>query len=432
VVATTDTQSKQERKPGLVRTAFGLDEAPVFPGPRRGLDDSRVGNATRWVFAAVWLVYLIQPIADLFGHHHSVLWTAGGLAITAAFCVVYAPLVSMTSGLRPATARRGLVAVIVLAGLACVIYGSEWTSLWIYVAAAAGIVLPGVASRKWTMLGVLGVGILYSVFSWASHDGWEDWLVVLLPVLLIGYAMVGMRIQVELMHELKQARETVAKLAASEERLRLARDMHDLTGQSLSMITLKSELAAKRLNRLPEGGERDAIARELADIGQVSRQTLHDIREAVSGYRRPTLAIETITARTALDAAGVAVDDDPNLITRSGTFDPDAEAALAWCLREAVTNVVRHSGARTCELRLTEGRGEVALRITDDGRGFTGGPGTAVPGTDGPGAGSGLHNMAERLSAVGGRLAFEPVRPSAPKGFRIIATVPVTAGSASP
>jgi two-component system sensor histidine kinase DesK len=421
VVATTDTQSKQERKPGLVRTAFGLDEAPVFPGPRRGLDDSRVGNATRWVFAAVWLVYLIQPIADLFGHHHSVLWTAGGLAITAAFCVVYAPLVSMTSGLRPATARRGLVAVIVLAGLACVIYGSEWTSLWIYVAAAAGIVLPGVASRKWTMLGVLGVGILYSIFSWASHDGWEDWLVVLLPVLLIGYAMVGMRIQVELMHELKQARETVAKLAASEERLRLARDMHDLTGQSLSMITLKSELAAKRLNRLPEGAERDAIAGELADIGQVSRQTLHDIREAVSGYRRPTLAIETITARTALDAAGITLDDDPNLITRSGAFDPDAEAALAWCLREAVTNVIRHSGARTCELRLVESHGEVALRITDDGRGFTGGPGT----------GSGLHNMSERLSALGGSLAFEPVRPSSPKGFRITATVPVTAGSLS-
>ena len=441
MVTTADTQSKQERRPGLVRTALGLglDEAPVFSGPRHGLDDSRVGNATRWVFAAVWLVYLIQPISDLFGHHHSVLWTVGGLAITAAFCVVYAPLVSMTSGLRPATACRGLVAVIALAGLACVIYGSEWTSLWIYVAAAAGIVLPGVASRKWTMLGVLGVGILYSIFSWTSHDGWEDWLVVLLPVLLIGYAMVGMRIQVELMHELRQARETVAKLAASEERLRLARDMHDLTGQSLSMITLKSELAAKRLKRLPEGAERDAIAAELADIGQVSRQTLHDIREAVSGYRRPTLAIETITARTALEAAGITLDDDPNLITRSGTFDPDAEAALAWCLREAVTNVIRHSGARSCELRLAESHGEVALRITDDGRGFTGGPGhgnglggpSHRDGFGGPSHGNGLHNMSERLAAVDGSLAFEAVRPSPPKGFRIIATVPVTAGSLS-
>ncbi|HEY1624735.1 MAG TPA: sensor histidine kinase [Streptosporangiaceae bacterium] len=435
-MATTDTrskdkQSKQERKPGLVRTALGLDEtgaSPAVPSPRHGLDDSRLGNATRWVFAAVWLVYLIQPISDLFGHRHSALWTAGGLAITAAFCVVYAPLVSMTSGLRTATACRGLVAVVVLAGLACVIYGSEWTSLWIYVAAAVGIVLPGVVSRKWTMLGVLGVGILYSIFSWISHDGWEDWLVVLLPVLLIGYAMVGMRIQFELMHELKQARETVAKLAASEERLRLARDMHDLTGQSLSTITLKSELAAKRLSRLPEGAERDAIAGELADIGQVSRQTLHDIREAVSGYRRPTLAIETITARTTLEAAGIALDDDPNLITRSGTFDPDAEAALAWCLREAVTNVVRHSAARTCELRLTENGGEISLRVADDGRGFASGGGTDGGGADGGGTGNGLRNMSERLSAVGGSLAMQLVRSSPPRGFRLTATVPVIAG----
>jgi two-component system, NarL family, sensor histidine kinase DesK len=223
--------------------------------------------------------------------------------------------------------------------------------------------------------------------------------------------MAGLRMQIELMRQLRQARETVAKLAASEERLRLARDMHDLTGQSLSTITLKSELAAKRLNRLPESPEREAIAGEMADIAGVSRQTLHDIREAVSGYRRPTLAIETITARTTLEAAGITLDDDPGLIMRSGTFDPDAEAALAWCLREAVTNVVRHSGARTCELRLTEGRGEMSLRIADDGKGFSGVPGT----------GNGLHNMSERLSAAGGALTVEPGRP----GFRLSATVPL-------
>ena len=108
-----------------------------------------------------------------------------------------------------------------------------------------------------------------------------------------------------LMKELRQARETVAKLAANEERLRLARDMHDLTGQSLSLITLKSELAAKRLARMPESAELDTVRNEITDIGRVSRQTLHDIREAVSGYRRPTLAVEIITARTSLEAAGI-------------------------------------------------------------------------------------------------------------------------------
>ena len=89
--------------------------------------------------------------------------------------------------------------------------------------------------------------------------------------------------------------------------------MHDLTGQSLSMITLKSELAAKRLSKLPPSAELDTVLGDLGDIGRVSRQTLHDIREAVSGYRRPTLAIEAITARNALEAAGIRLDDDPGI-----------------------------------------------------------------------------------------------------------------------
>ena len=204
------------------------------------------------------------------------------------------------------------------------------------------------------------------------------------------------------MHELDQARGTVAKLAVNEERLRLARDMHDLTGQSLSLITLKSELAAKRLAKLPSSAERDAVLAELGDIGRVSRQTLHDIREAVSGYRRPTLAIEVITARNALEAAGIALDDDAGLTLRSGTFDPDAEAVLAWCLREAVTNVIRHSRARHCRIRLTEQAGELSLEVTDDGRGFAG----QDPGTPDNPTGSGLHGVSERLSAAGGSLSL--------------------------
>jgi two-component system sensor histidine kinase DesK len=216
------------------------------------------------------------------------------------------------------------------------------------------------------------------------------------------------------MHELAQARETVAKLAANEERLRLARDMHDLTGQSLSMITLKSELAAKRLTRLPASAERDAVLTELGDVSRVSRQTLHDIREAVSGYRRPTLAIEVITARSALEAAGISLDDDSGLTMRSGMFDPEAEAVLAWCLREAVTNVIRHSRARHCRIRLAERPDEVSLEVTDDGRGFPGPAGDSA-------SGSGLRGMSERLSAVDGHLSLG--RADAGQGFRLTATV---------
>src|SRR5258708_35007572 len=130
--------------------------------------------------------------------------------------------------------------------------------------------------------------------------------------------------------------------------------MHDLTGQSLSMITLKSELAAKRLAKLPSSAERDAVLTEVGDIGRVSRQTLHDIREAVSGYRRPTLAIEVITARNALEAAGIALDDDAGLTLRSGTFDPEAEAGLARGPRAGGTHGNPPLRARHCLDRPSE------------------------------------------------------------------------------
>jgi two-component system, NarL family, sensor histidine kinase DesK len=409
------------REPGPATTALG---ERYVPG---------TGSPMRWFFSGIWLVYLISPVSALFGHHHGVAWIAGGLAITVAFCVTYM-LVLMRSDTQPRLARAGLAAIALLAALACAVYGKDWVSLWIYVSAATGMVLAAEPDgRRMATLGVGVVGACYLFFCWVSHLDLTTTLVVLLPVLLIGLAMMGFRMQMTLMRELAQARGTVAKLATNEERLRLARDMHDLTGQSLSMITLKSELAAKRLAKLPSSAERDAALTELGDIGRVSRQTLHDIREAVSGYRRPTLAIEVITARNALEAAGIALDDDAGLTLRSGSFDPEAEAVLAWCLREAVTNVIRHSRARHCRIRLSERMGELSLEVTDDGRGFAGQAhdDPATPDVPDSRHGSGLRGVSERLSAIGGRLSLEPAGGPGPgHGFRLIATVP--AGSAAP
>ena len=401
---------QERRKPGPITSVF---REYYVPG---------TGNPMRWFFSAIWLVYLISPVADLFGHHHGVVWIVGGLAITVAFCAIYLSVL-MYDDEHPRLARYGLVAIAVLAALACAVYGKEWTPLWIYVSAATGMVLAP-AGRRVAMLGILAVGACYAFFSWLSHFSLGNFLAVLLPVVLIGVAMMGFRWQITLMHELAEARGTVAKLAANTERLRLARDMHDLTGQSLSMITLKSELAAKRLAKLPSSAERNAVLTELGDIGRVSRQTLHDIREAVSGYRRPTLAIEVITARNALEAAGIELDDDAGLTLRSGTFDPDAEAVLAWCLREAVTNVIRHSRARHCRIRITGHQEELSLEVTDDGRGFAG-QDPASP------RGSGLRGMSERLSAIGGRLSLgAATHGPVTGGFRLVATVPAAAAMA--
>jgi two-component system sensor histidine kinase DesK len=391
----------------------------VSPGEADAkLAGGRLGVLLRWFFSAIWLVYLIGPLGDLFPRKHppSPLYQGGAVALVAAFCVLYVFLIGTWWQNR----TRGRVGLAVLAGLATVIslvYGKEWTSIFIYVSSAAGFII---WDRRRALLAVAASSAAYVVLSEFAHTSQDELWSLLLPVALIGFAMIGFKMQIVLNVQLRQARGAVAKLAANEERLRLARDMHDLTGQSLSLITLKSELAVKRLSRLPASPEVDAVAAELGDIGRVSRQTLHDIREAVSGYRRPTLAIEIITARTSMEAAGIQLDDDPALMTRSGTFDPEAEAALAWCLREAATNVIRHSGAQRCRIRLVERRHELSLEISDDGRGLADG---------GTGSGSGLHNMSERLSAVGGRFSAEPAAREG-HGFRVVATVPLApAGS---
>jgi two-component system, NarL family, sensor histidine kinase DesK len=376
------------------------------------------GSRWRWFFSGIWLAYLIQPVSELFHSHHDAAWIAGGLLLAAAFCALYMPVLMYVDE-RPRWAGAGLAGLAVLSAVSCLIYGEHWTPLWIYVSAAAGMILTALFDRRVATLGIGVITGFYLLFCWITHLDGPDTVAVLIPVALIGLAMIGFRMQLVLMHELAQARETVAKLAANEERLRLARDMHDLTGQSLSMITLKSELAAKRLTRLPASAERDAVLTELGDVSRVSRQTLHDIREAVSGYRRPTLAIEVITARSALEAAGVSLDDDSGLTMRSGLFDPEAEAVLAWCLREAVTNVIRHSRARHCRIRLTERADEVSLEVTDDGRGFSG-PAENGP-AGGSASGSGLRGMSERLSAVDGHLSLG--RPETGRGFRLTATV---------
>jgi two-component system sensor histidine kinase DesK len=378
---------------------------------------NRPGRIAGFVFTGVWLLYLIGPVVDLFTGHYSALYTWGGLAIVAVFAAIYLVLVpNWPQPYRHTLPGLGVLAL--LATAACVLYGgSGAVALWIFMSSATGLLI---TERRWAARGVAACIACYVVFSATGHVSSTDFLSNLLPVLFVGFAMIGLRRQLQLTYELATAREEVAQLAASEERLRLARDMHDLTGQSLSMITLKSELAGRLLGRLPGSAERDRVKDEIEQVAAVSRQTLRDIREAISGYRRPTLAVEIITARTALASAGIAARDEPDLMVLSGTFDPDAEAALAWCLREAVTNVVRHSGGQNCWISLAGRAGAMSLTVRDDGKGLAD---SASPRSPRERAGSGLHGMSERLSAVGGTLELRPdLRP----GFCLIATVPAT------
>ncbi len=201
--------------------------------------------------------------------------------------------------------------------------------------------------------------------------------------------------------KLRLAHEQIEHLAAVAERERIARDLHDLLGHTLSLIVLKSELAARLA---PRDAER--AAREIRDVEQVARRALREVREALRGYRA-SLPDEIGQSRSILGAAGIQalIDAEPAELARP------AEEALALALREAVTNVVRHSGAGACRVELRAAGGDYMLGVEDDGRG-SGAP-----------EGSGLRGMRERVAAVGG--SVERAAGPGGRGLRLEIRVPV-------
>ncbi|MFF4454631.1 sensor histidine kinase [Streptomyces goshikiensis] len=378
-------------------------------GPRTGLrPETRRQKTVKALWICVWLFYLSAPVTDLVSGGHSLgARLLGGLGL-AAFVAWYLVLVFRTA--RQTEVRRVLISVVALSVTATVLslsLGREWLVLFVFVSIASGAALPGEISR----FTVPGVTALLALTAFAVPGGDEYLAGLLIPALMGGFAMVGIRAMIRTTMELREARATVAQLAANEERLRMARDLHDLLGHSLSLITLKSELAGRMLPARP-----DAAAQQVADIERVSRQALVDVREAVSGYRRPTLPGELAGARTALTAAGVLADLPAEPVE---DLPEEVESVLAWALREAVTNVVRHSGAQRCTVRVellqTLAGKRVELSVADDG----GGSGAPVPG-------NGLTGLTERLEAVGGTLS---AGPAGKRGFRLLARVPLGSGS---
>jgi two-component system sensor histidine kinase DesK len=384
--------------------------------------ENRRQQLIKLCWACVYLLYLGYPVGDLTGgtHREPAVWLGGsGLA------GFVGPYLFLLLSRRPRTSVVWwqwciLGWMFLLACVLSLILGAPWLMLFIYTSISAGVLLPA----RLAVWGVPLVSLTLLGLAEATHAG--TWAIagLFLPALLGGGAMMGVARMGRTMRELREARATVAQLAANEERLRLARDLHDLLGHSLSLITLKSELAGRMLPDRPE----DA-AKQVADIEQVSRQALVDVREAVSGFRRPTLGVELAGVRTALRTAGVEARIAPSLDRppqeRYPGLDADDEGALAWALREAVTNVVRHSGAKRCELALdevwdTDESHYLRLEVVDDGHGPA----------RGHRAGNGLGGLEERLLLSGGRLETGSPRHG---GFSLRAYVPLrTVGGSEP
>ncbi|MGH2718953.1 MAG: sensor histidine kinase [Actinomycetota bacterium] len=400
-----------------------------------GLRMGRRWEGLAWF--SVWLVFLAYPIGDLVsGRIHG--WPAVGAVLgLAAFIGLYEAVVwRLPWGTEPTPDPATLVLVGAFAVLTLglvVGFGVNWIGCLIYVSVLLGAALP---MRR--ALGAIVINAAVALgASQAFHVGASSLAFFTFMTAMIGVMVAGWRRMAVLVSELRAAQQEVARLAVSEERLRFARDLHDLLGHSLSLIVLKSELARRLLERDP--GDAAAAAREVHEIETVGRQALIEVREAVTGYRTQRLTEELDRARAALSAAGIepTVRLPPGSAGSAGPLlGPSAEAVLGWAVREGVTNVIRHSGARHCEIAVTAGPSSASVEIRDDGCG----PGAAPPG-------SGLRGLEERLALAGGTIEAGTVRLGAGtvrlgagpadglargSGFRLLATLPLPAPAVLP
>lgn len=206
----------------------------------------------------------------------------------------------------------------------------------------------------------------------------------------------------DLHREAYAARDALARLAVTEERLRFSRDLHDLLGHSLSLIAVKSELATRLARDDPDRAEA-----EMADVRRAARDALREVRAAVRGYRAVELDAELAGVRAVLEAAGVrcAVGDPPD------GLPPEVRSVLAWVIREGATNVIKHSEARHCSITLTLYGGSVVVEMRNDG----------VRGAE-AGEGSGLTGLTERAAVLGGEIT---AGRHGRDGFLLRAAVPV-------
>ncbi|GCB49868.1 sensor histidine kinase [Streptomyces sp. NL15-2K] len=365
-----------------------------------------------------WLLMGIGACSNLFQGDTPNPWIGGLGLITFNSLYIYVAFRAFVKEAREAPSTR--LALVLLGLVTCGLamgYGGNWLLFFPLFGLATGAVVR-MPQLRWAGTVVAVLAGAASVFQdgWGGLDiAYATWISTMVTAAILSLS--------EAVRELRAAREELARRAVEEERLRFSRDLHDLLGHTMSVIVVKAE-AARRL------ADRDLTAAldQITDIESVGRQALTEIREAVTGYREGSLTTELDRARSALSAAGVEL-----VLSRSGTPLPaQTESLLGWVVREAVTNVVRHSGASRCEITVANAAERARLMVTDDGTGgvsadATGGgagagrrEGFGIGSRTGPG--TGLTGLTERLAAAGGSLT---AGPGARGGFVVTAELPV-------
>lgn len=325
----------------------------------------------------------------------------------AVLVALFLPVYAATFRARNDRQTLFLIATIGALALAGSLVNSGASVFAIYAAAIAGRLHP--TRRAVTVVAALvGVGVVMVLISPVPMP----WRLAGPTPALFFTAVVGATTIFDAERDranrrLLRADEEIERLATIAERERIARDLHDLLGHTLSVVVLKSELAARLIRSDP-----DRAAADLAVIQQIGRAALGEVRSAVAGYRAQGLGSELDGARVALEAAGVDVAVHAEPID----LRPEQESALAMALREAVTNVIRHADAQGATISVTTVGAEVRLEVTDDGHGSSGL------------AGSGLLGMRERISALGGHVQVSAGRDRDDRQGTVVAVTVPTAG----
>ncbi|WP_051898564.1 sensor histidine kinase [Sciscionella sediminilitoris] len=295
-----------------------------------------------------------------------------------------------------------VVAMYALGALPAVFTGSPDNLMYLIYPVVISIMLWPVRYSRLLAVGTVA-GMLAVMYFSSEGIQWGE----IGAMLGLGFGMSGFMMLSFTIGRLRAARGEIRELAVAEERERLARDLHDILGHSLTTITVKAGLARRMLEREEGGeGEHQATA-EVRDVEELARQALADIRATVSNYRTASLPAEIAGARMSLQAAQIT----PDLPHAVDDVDPKLQEVFGYVVREAVTNVIRHSRADRCEVRL----GRRWVRITDNGK--------EGAEQNGAGDGNGLRGLRERLAAVGGELTTT----RATDGFQVLASVPAAA-----
>ncbi|MFB7891989.1 sensor histidine kinase [Microbacterium sp. NPDC056044] len=327
--------------------------------------------------ALVWLVSLAQEV---------VVRSASPASLTIGLLLVVVFALSFLAAAPIAWTLDNRGRLVVCAALFAISFtlfpwlGWGIAAMWTYVGVIVGMC---VFPWQWTWPVILGLGVLALVTNgvtqgWDENVLWVPGIIVSISLMMASFARTTAT-----MNQLRHAQKQLEALAVERERGRVARDIHDILGHSLTVVTVKAELAGRLVDVDPQRAKA-----EIAEVEALARGALADVRATVAGVRTVNVSGELAAARAALAAAGIAAE-----VPSSTDAVPTGRRELAgWVVREGVTNVVRHSGATRC--RITLGRHEV--EVADDG-----------VGPSGSSAGStGLVGLRERVEAAGGRLTI--------------------------